>query len=217
MKKRISEVLIFIGFFLLTIPAASAVTGQLWLQPFGGSYVDSHPDSWLEESWTIGNGNFDLNITNHHQQKTLSFIYIITAVNADPAGLIVNVNNIQINDWTPAITGTKITVPTSDNFEYPPHGIYQTGTYYNITKIMIPGGLAPNNNMTIPIYTSPQSSNVKIHFDGVGADDSNEAVVFVPPSHDATSQIPEFPTIALPVAAIIGLVFFFQFRRKKEE
>jgi hypothetical protein len=29
--------------------------------------------------------------------------------------------------------------------------------------------------------------------------------------------IPEFPTVALPIAAVIGLVFFFQNRKKKEE
>lgn len=31
------------------------------------------------------------------------------------------------------------------------------------------------------------------------------------------AAIPEFPTVALPVAAVIGLVFFFQHRKKKEE
>ncbi|MCX9011794.1 MAG: PEF-CTERM sorting domain-containing protein [Candidatus Methanoperedens sp.] len=31
------------------------------------------------------------------------------------------------------------------------------------------------------------------------------------------SSIPEFPTVALPVAAAIGLVFFFQHRKRKEE
>lgn len=29
--------------------------------------------------------------------------------------------------------------------------------------------------------------------------------------------IPEFPTVALPIAAVIGLVFFFQHKKKKEE
>jgi len=29
--------------------------------------------------------------------------------------------------------------------------------------------------------------------------------------------IPEFPTVALPIAAVLGLVFFFQQRKKKEE
>lgn len=31
------------------------------------------------------------------------------------------------------------------------------------------------------------------------------------------TPIPEFPTVALPIAAVIGLVFFFQHRKKKEE
>ncbi len=31
------------------------------------------------------------------------------------------------------------------------------------------------------------------------------------------SQIPEFPTVALPIAAVIGMLFFFQNRKKKQE
>ncbi len=34
---------------------------------------------------------------------------------------------------------------------------------------------------------------------------------------DTFSAIPEFPTVALPIAAIIGLLFFFQHRKNKEE
>ena len=30
-------------------------------------------------------------------------------------------------------------------------------------------------------------------------------------------SIPEFPTVALPIAAVIGLVFFFQHKKRKEE
>ena len=30
-------------------------------------------------------------------------------------------------------------------------------------------------------------------------------------------EIPEFPTVALPIAAVIGLVFFFQHKKRKEE
>jgi len=33
----------------------------------------------------------------------------------------------------------------------------------------------------------------------------------------AATAIPEFPTVALPVAAAIGLVFFFQHKKRKEE
>jgi hypothetical protein len=32
-----------------------------------------------------------------------------------------------------------------------------------------------------------------------------------------TDFIPEFPTVALPIAAVIGLVFFFQHKKRKEE
>jgi hypothetical protein len=31
------------------------------------------------------------------------------------------------------------------------------------------------------------------------------------------TTIPEFPTVALPIAAVIGLVFFFQYRKRTEE
>jgi hypothetical protein len=31
------------------------------------------------------------------------------------------------------------------------------------------------------------------------------------------TTVPEFPTIALPIAAVIGLVFFFQHRKRKEK
>jgi len=34
---------------------------------------------------------------------------------------------------------------------------------------------------------------------------------------DTFYPIPEFPTVALPIAAVLGLVFFFQHRKKKEE
>jgi hypothetical protein len=33
----------------------------------------------------------------------------------------------------------------------------------------------------------------------------------------STSNIPEFPAVAVPVAGVIGLVFFFQHRKRKQE
>ncbi len=35
--------------------------------------------------------------------------------------------------------------------------------------------------------------------------------------HKPPASIPEFPTVALPIASAIGLMFFFQYRKKKEE
>ncbi len=215
----IRTIIYVLVFTTLTVSVSEGgVTGQLWLEPIGSTYINNHPDDWLSESWTIGFGSFKLNITNHDQHDAIYTLYIITAVNTDPASTSINVkvNNVQINNWKPASTGGKIVVPTTDLFEYPPHGIYQDGTWYSITQIQIPGGLPSDTNITIPVETSGDS-NVKIHFDGVGADNSNKALVFVPPSHDVTSFIPEFPTIILPVAAALGIMLLFQKRKKGKE
>lgn len=37
------------------------------------------------------------------------------------------------------------------------------------------------------------------------------------PAVEPPTNVPEFPTLALPIAAVIGLVFFFQSKKKKEE
>lgn len=181
---------------LLPRYASAGVTGQLWLEPINAAYTSEHPDSWLEESWVIGYGQFTLNITNHHQHETIYNLYILTAINTDPSSVSVSVNNMLIQDWIEA--SGKPEVPTDPVFEYPLHGIYTNGTWYNITRFSIT--IPSNGNITIPINTSGSG---KIHFDAVGADDDNKAIVFVPPSHDVTS-IPEFPTIVLPIRFLLS-------------
>ena len=90
-------------------------------------------------------------------------------------------------------------------------------TWYNITRIDLGDTpLRPGENITIRISTDGPS-NAKIHFDGVGADEDNKAILTVPSSHDAMSQIPEFSTIALPIVAILGIMFILQSRRRKED
>ncbi len=181
---------------------STKVTGQLWLEPIGGTYTSEHPDSWLKESWVIGYGEFILNITNHHQHETIEYLYILTAINSDPSNVSVRVNNVLIQDWKKA--SGKPEVPTNPEFEYPPHGIYNDEAWYNITKFAIT--IPSNGNITIPINTSGPG---KIHFDAVGADVSNQAIVFVPPSHDVTS-IPEFPIVILPVASILVIMLLLK-------
>ena len=45
---------------------------------------------------------------------------------------------------------------------------------------------------------------------------SNDDTVTVPVSSQNCTGIPEFPTVALPIAAVIGMVFLFQRRKNKE-
>jgi hypothetical protein len=48
--------------------------------------------------------------------------------------------------------------------------------------------------------------------DGDFNDDEDEECITI----DPTTPIPEFPTVALPIAAVIGMVFMFQNRKNKE-
>lgn len=72
----------------------------------------------------------------------------------------------------------------------PTHGAYHFNT-----------GFFTLNGLNAKVYNVPGGNNLVIS-DGCRPGDT---------------QIPEFPTIALPIAVIIGLVFFFQHRKKKEE
>ncbi|MDF1531079.1 MAG: PEF-CTERM sorting domain-containing protein [ANME-2 cluster archaeon] len=197
-----------------------AVTGQLWLEPIGSTYNPDHTDNWGDESWIITDNSFNLTITNHNQKKCISIIYLLIAVNADPNDQMnsigLTVNGISVNNWIPA-NGTKPEIPTADYFLYPTHGIYQTGAWYSITRIDLGTNLCSNESIEIPIVTSGGNGSIKFHGDGVGADDDNKAIVFVPPSHDFNNEIPEFPTIALPIAAIVGIMFILQSRKGKED
>ncbi|WP_319507151.1 PEF-CTERM sorting domain-containing protein [uncultured Methanolobus sp.] len=77
-----------------------------------------------------------------------------------------------------------------------------------------------NNAISVTIDESVPQGTVLIGTVGVFLEDGTQvAVVSVVPrasvSQDFKANIPEFPTIALPVAAILGLAFFMQ--RRKEE
>ncbi|RZN33440.1 MAG: PEF-CTERM sorting domain-containing protein [Methanophagales archaeon ANME-1-THS] len=78
---------------------------------------------------------------------------------------------------------------------------------------LTPAGETISVPIVIDLLTT---KSVKVHFDAVGADSSGKAIAFVPPSEDVT-QIPEFGTLAIPAAAIIGLLFFFNHRKHKNE
>jgi|GEM_PF-3424757 len=52
---------------------------------------------------------------------------------------------------------------------------------------------------------------------GGGDHDFQDVVVQLKGEGLNSVSVPEFPTIAMPIAAVIGLVFFFQHRNKKDE
>ena len=215
---RITFLVVLSIMILIPTSMGGGVNGNLYLIPIDGTYtIDG---SWDDETYVTGLGYFDLNVSNHAPQddKIVHILYILTAVNMNSSEnptLNVKINGTAIIDWTAADGNNKPTFPTIDEYQYP-MTIYKPGTWYNITTIYLNPPLGPRENMTIPIFTAGPS-DVKIHFDGAGADEDNVAILTVPSSHDAMSYIPEFSTIALPIAAILGIMFILQSRRRKED
>ena len=76
------------------------------------------------------------------------------------------------------------------------------GTTDSLTLDVMNTGSAENTKYQFKVYDS--------HPIGAGSD-TGEGTVY------GTSSIPEFATIAIPVAAILGLVLFFNHRKHKKE
>ena len=74
-----------------------------------------------------------------------------------------------------------------------------------------------NNSYTFDVYVKG-TVEAEIHvYDNAGQTYiSSETTACDSASASANIDVPEFPTIALPVAAILGLAFIFQRRRKEE-
>lgn len=67
------------------------------------------------------------------------------------------------------------------------------------TGYIIPSGVPINHKLRVTIHPTGEVSEAD----------------FI--KKDSFESIPEFPTIALPIAAILGLMFILQSRRKKED
>jgi len=219
-------------------PVAMAIPGQLRLSTVDGSYVDSSEDAWLHESYVTKATSFDLDITNHNG-AAIYHLYLLVAVDRDPAGNVaVNVDNNDVypsySDYGIILNNGKAEVPQAtvngNPYEYPGHGIYnsnEVNTHFKVVEIILTDKYFGDGNsyleagetITVPVEITPLASSsvpVRVHFDAVGANNGNEAIAFVPPSEDVTHQVPEFTTIAIPVASILGLLFFFNHRKHKK-
>ena len=197
-------------------------TAGLRLQAVPGTYVEASDDEWLKESWVTTATSFDLNITNHNSDD-IHFLYLLVAVDRDPAGNVtVNISGNTVGLYNGVIlsNGKALVENTTPSFEYP--GIYANksiDTHFavvNITSSIPDGILARDENMTVPVEINPITGAVMVHIDAVGASNTHHPISWVPPSKDVTYNVPEFTTIAIPVAAILGLLFFFNYRKRRK-
>lgn len=226
-KARLIAILAVMLVLVSITPVAVAISG-LWLDTIPSSpYVGPSGDAWLTDSNVTADTSFDLTLYNH-QRGDIYYMYLLVAVNKVPAGNVtVKVNNIEVNPHDGVITSNKALVSeTADNYKFEPHGIYNYyDVHFNVTTIPIksnPGDtdgdgiFEEGETLSVPIEILP-TTLTKVHFDAVGADSDNNAIACNPGSHDVTYNVPEFSTIAIPVAAIFGLLFFFNHRKKRGE
>ncbi len=237
MRKKIAILIALSTLVLISItPFVMAIPGQLRLSTLDGTYVDSSEDAWIHESYVTDNTSFDLNITNHNGAGVHN-LYLLVAVDRDPEDRVtVKIDNKEVyppyGDYGTILNNGKAEVPQAtvngDPYEYPGGGIYNSGsvdTYFKVVEIEInkrdddyDNILEGGKTISVPVeITLLTAEMVKVHFDAVGADTTGEAITFVPHSHDVTYDVPEFSTIAIPVAAILGLLFFFNHRKKRGE
>ena len=85
----------------------------------------------------------------------------------------------------------------------------------------------PNTTSHTDIYTNSGSKTFYIYVKGTTdgtifitdneGDVYDGSAIWATADASANARKPELPTIALPIASVIGLVFFFHYRRQKEE
>lgn len=97
---------------------------------------------------------------------------------------------------------------------------YKTGSPYPKLTLVI-GGVSTEYNgenhggswhYKTPYYDPASIDSASVFYTWT---DSGTGQLNLVISHGCS--IPEFPTVALPIAAVIGLVFFFQHKKRKEE
>lgn len=218
---------------------------QLRLEADRGTYVGNDTDAWLNDSIVIsGNPAFTMGLVYHYsgngQPETTDGSLLILTTNLNPftSGIQVTLSNIRYSDFGPTGIPDKTITPddwipfgTTDHgltiFGYTTadHGILKSPNWYTVARLdNISNGkyLKGNesNELLVNITVSATNSSTRLHIDSVGTKPANgieKGFVGNPYSKDITWQyIPEFATIALPVASVLGIMFIMQ-RRKKEE
>lgn len=193
------------------VPLAGA--SQLTLVPTGSTFISDSSDDWLNESYVTTDSEFILEIRNLHTKE------------ASELHLLVASNVVDDGNFTIFINGDEIDIPNQiRSISY--NGIGNNGvypTYYQDVNLNM--GILTGNTVNVPVkivLNATRSVNPKVHFDAMGMYYETEKkgetkVTYIKSanSHDATYYaIPEFPTIALPMLSILGLMFIMSRKLK---
>ena len=183
-----------------------------------GEYVGGNTDDWISESCVTSSTEFTLSI---YCKPTGS------VPDSSELHVLVASNIVDDGNFTLFFNDTQIYIPNAimgldddDNaydIDYSAlggGGIYPTYFQDVNLSIDINGGETVDVAIRIEL-DSGRTFDPKIHFDAVGIT-GGEVVLINPKSGDATYnyEIPEFPTIALPMLSIFGLMFVLSRKRK---
>lgn len=110
------------------------------------------------------------------------------------------------------ITGTVSSIGT---LTLKPDTGYESWVTWTPDKYTSVGGTTTENfavNIKVPAGIAPGTYHFQIHLIGDGAELGVQDVTITVPG--SSTSVPEFPTVAIPVAAVLGLIFVFG--RRKE-
>jgi hypothetical protein len=149
-------------------------------------------------------------LTYDAQYDVISYSYLVENTgNVKLSGPVAVDDNKSIDESCPLVN----TIGNLDNYLDPGENITCTASY-SITETDLNIGSVTNKaTATATEYSSNTNSCTSGHL----LVTSNEDTATVNKDQEQTGgQIPEFPTVALPIAAVIGMVFLFQRRKNKE-
>ena len=174
--KKLLTTLILIG--MLAFPSLAFAQAKIWLTADGASYVDLNSDPWLNQTWVIGSGDFELEIINTSTQDPIYDIMLVLSIpyNSPDTG------------WSFTLGGETFNYSDFDQDGlHPiiaPHGIFANvdgakWTEYEVGNI----GISDSTKLA---FSGTAPDGAYIHFDAFGNNAAGEPVFHNPYSKDFT-------------------------------
>ena len=206
--QKLGLILILIGIFVSMNGVAAAPPNPVMIPPAGLIVVDGDRGEWVPATDFFA----DMHKAAKLDKEILSKLYlrydcengILYAMVLVEDGYTINATNDD--DQYIKVDGTKLVDANDTNGETQPNFVY----IENATGVKI--GWEASAELASSTY-----NDLNVHTQVFDDETSAVANRSIQLTIHCGPEIPEFPTIALPIAAILGLMFILQSRRRKED